>query len=107
MLYIVVGAIVGALTPALIALAVVIWASVIPAFIAAAIALAPWLIGGAIIGGIVAGIMWVIQNWDKLKAKAGEVWNAITETIRGAFTAIGDYVMGKIQGIIDFYNRMV
>ncbi|OJY74676.1 MAG: hypothetical protein BGP12_06900 [Rhodospirillales bacterium 70-18] len=98
-IYIVAGAIVGALVPA-------IWAAVV-AFGALMVTLAPFIIGGAIIGGIVAGIVWIVQNWDMLKAKAAAVWGAITSTIQGAFQGIEDFVMAKIQAVIDAYNRMV
>ncbi len=98
-IYVVAGAIAGALVPALYAAAV--------AFAALAVSLAPFIIGGAIVGGIVAGIVWIVQNWDMLKVKAAAVWNAITATIEGAFQGIEDFVMAKIQAVIDAYNRMV
>ena len=98
-IYIVAGAIVGALIPA-------IWAAV-TAFAALAITLAPFIITGAVIGGVVAGIVWIVQNWDMLRAKASAVWGAITSTIRDAFQSVTDFVMDKVQMVIDAYNRMV
>lgn len=38
---------------------------------------APLLITGAIIGGIIAGALAIVTNWESIKAKAEEIWNAI------------------------------
>lgn len=68
-IYAVAGAIMAAMIPA-------IW-SMVAGFAALAISLAPFLIGGAIIGLLIAGIVWIIQHWDLLKAKAVEIWEGI------------------------------
>ena len=88
-IYIVAGAILGALVPA-------VWAAVV-AFGAWAVAIAPFLIGGAIIGAIVAGIVWVVQNWDMLSAKAAEIWGAIKDKIASIVGAIVDTVNGWLD----------
>ena len=48
-------------------------AALIPAIGGVLAAAAPFLIGGAIIVGIVAAVALLIKNWDKIKAKAGEI----------------------------------
>ncbi len=114
LLIIIAGAIAGALMPAMIELAITIITTVIPAFLAAAVAIAPWIIGGAIIGGIVAGILWIIQNWQLVKAKFLEIWNGI----EGFFISIWDamqtkvqdvvnFIMDKIQAVVQAWNNMV
>lgn len=78
-LYAIAGAILGALMPAIISMATTFLTVMIPAFVAAAVALAPWMIGGAIIAAIVAGVVWIVKNWEMVKAKAIEIWGAIKE----------------------------
>ncbi len=106
-MYIVAGAIVGALVPA-------VWAAVV-AFGAWAIALAPFMIAGAVIAGIIAGIVWIVKNWDMLKAKADEVWTSITTTVLDAvdkivtpvisfFSAMWDGLKTIFNGIVDFFR---
>lgn len=105
--YIVAGAIIGALVPA-------VWAAV-TAFAAWAIALAPFMIAGAVIAGIIAGIVWIVKNWDMLKAKADEIWGNITTTILNAvdaivtpvinfFSGMGDSLKSIFNGIMDFFK---
>lgn len=65
------------LMPALISIATAIYSNIIPAIVAMGVAAAPWLLAGAIVGGLVAGILLIINNWDLLKKKAAELWEAI------------------------------
>lgn len=116
-IYLVSGAIIGALLPA-------IW-STIAGFAAMAIALAPFIIGGAIIGGIVAGIVWIVKNWDMLKAKGFEVvnsiktyfaglrdslvdvWNKIGETASNIIGGIKSNIFGMINQVIEKINSLI
>jgi hypothetical protein len=105
-IYAVAGAIAGALVPALVfSLIPAVWGA-ITAFAAAAIALAPFIIGGAIVGGIVAGIVWIVQNWDMISAKAGEIWNGITETIGGALEATKNWITNVWNSITGFFTQV-
>lgn len=110
-MYLIVGAIVGALIPALISFATTLITVTIPAIISAAAALAPFVIGGAIIGGVVAGIIWVVQNWEMISAKAVEIfqgianflagiWNAITGAIMTAWNTVTGFLTGVWNGIV-------
>jgi tape measure domain-containing protein len=67
--------------PALAAAAATILTTVIPAAISMAVAFWPFLLGGVIIAGLVAGIMYLIQNWELVKAKAAEIWGAVKDFI--------------------------
>ncbi len=116
-IYLVVGAIVGALIPA-------IW-SLVAGFAAMAIALAPFIIGGIIIAGIIAGIVWIVKNWDMLKAKGLEVvtaikeyfiglkdsfkavWNEIAAVASNVVGGIKSTIFGMINSIIEKINSMV
>lgn len=105
-LYAISGAIIGALLPAFVAMSV----AAVTAFAGLAIALAPFLIGGAIIGALVAGVVWLVQNWEMIAAKANEIWmvvvNAFTQmkdAIGAIFNAIGSLVtlyVAFITGLI-------
>jgi len=97
-IYIVAGAIMGALVPAIYSAAL--------AFASAALALAPFLIGGAIIGALVAGIVWIVQNWDMIKAKAMEIWNAITAYLSGIWQSITGAIQAAWNGIKDFFSAI-
>ena len=103
-IYLISGAILGALVPSIVSMAL--------AFASAAVALAPWMIAGALIAGIVAGIMWIVNNWDMLKAKAFEIFNAIASfftgiwaTITGAatsaWTTVTNFLTGIWNGIVN------
>jgi tape measure domain-containing protein len=79
-IYVFAGALVGALIPAAYAAAVAFTAMMLP--------LLPFIIGGAIIGGLIAGIVAIVKNWDMIKAKAEEIWGAITGFVGGKFEEI-------------------
>lgn len=56
---------------------------------------APYLAGGAIIVGLIAGIVLIVKHWDEIKAKAGELkeavsekWNAIKDKTAEAWDAV-------------------
>ena len=70
--------------------------------------------------GIIAGITAVIvalvaigvalwQNWDTIKAKAGEIWNSVTTAVGDAMQDIGDWFNGCIddasQWASDMWNK--
>ena len=61
-----------------------------------------WIAVGivAAIAGLVAAGVVLYNNWDKIKAKAGEVWDGVVEKFNGA--------KAKVKGIIDtikgFFN---
>ena len=99
-LYAIAGAIVGALTPAMVAFVMVTIPAMIAAFATAAIALAPWMIAGAIIGGIVAGVMWIINNWQLVKAEAIAIWNSIKDFFTDNLAAILAVFTGGIGNIV-------
>ncbi len=91
------GAVIGALIPALISLGITLITVTIPAFIAMAVALAPFILGGMIIAGVVAGVLWLIQNWELVRAKAIEIW----EKIKGYLGAVLDWIKTKFKSIAD------
>ena len=95
-IYAIAGAIVGALVPAVYAM--------ISSLVTAAIALAPFLIGGAIIGGIIAGVMWIIENWEMLKASAMQIFQVIADFFVGIWTAISDTTKKVWSGISSFFE---
>lgn len=95
-LIIVSGAIIGLLVPAILSAAA--------SFAALAISMAPFLLGGAIIGAIVAGIVWIVKNWDMIKAKGAEVWDALTSKIGGAIDAMYDKIKSVWTAISDFFT---
>lgn len=83
-IWLVVGAVVGALIPAL-------WGMATAAYSAAAgmiAALWPFALIGAAIAGLVLGILWVVKNWDLIKEKTFEVWNAISGFLVGIWNGI-------------------
>jgi hypothetical protein len=89
------GALVGALIPAIYAM--------IAAFVAGAIALAPFMIGGAVIAGLVYGITSIAKNWEQTKDSIGFIWETIKE-IWGAGT---DWVKGKIDDLIGWFDNLI
>jgi len=126
------GAIIALFIPSIISAAVATWGMATAAIatgISIAIAFAPLFISGAVIAGVIAGIIWVVKNWDMLKAKATEIWGAITKYISTAcdsikttatniFTSIGEFIKGiwdgivnnikgAINGIISMINSMI
>lgn len=77
-------------------------------------AAAPWIIGGAIVAGLVAGVIWVVKNWDTVKAKTKEIADAIgtffggmAERVKGAFTSMVDWIFTKLQPVVDRINRVI
>ena len=102
-MYLIVGAIVGALIPALISFATTLITVTIPAIISAAAALAPFVIGGAIIGGVVAGIIWVVQNWEMISAKATEIFQRIANFLTGIWTSITTEIQAVWNNIASFF----
>lgn len=101
------GAIAGALVPALISFAVTLWTVTIPAIAAMVIALAPFILGGLIIAGVIAGIVWVVKNFDWLKAKAIEIWTAIKEKAAEIWDAVTNTIMEKVKAVTDFVERQI
>lgn len=59
------------------------------------------LIAGAIAGLIAVGVL-LIKNWDKIKAKALEVWNKIQDFFANAIKSIVDTVNSRFGWIISF-----
>lgn len=60
-----------------------------------------WVVAG-IMALIVAGVL-LYKNWDTVKEKAGLVWDAIVNVIRGPANAI----IGFANGIITAYENMI
>lgn len=85
--------------PAIVSLATTIFTSVIPAIVSMAVAFWPFLLAGVIIAGVVAGIMWIVQNWDMLSAKALEIWGKITATVGEYVQKIKDVISGFLDGV--------
>lgn len=52
----------------------------------------------AIVALIAVGVA-LYQNWDTVKAKAGEVWNAVTSVISGAVSSAASFVSEKFGNI--------
>ena len=81
-------------------------AALIPAIGGVLAAAAPFLIGGAIIVGIVAAIAMLIKNWDKIKAKAGEIaakagekWDKFKSDTAQKFGEAADAAKQKIDDL--------
>ena len=94
----VVGFISGTAIPAI--------AAAVPVIGSVAVAAAPFLIGGAIIAGIVAGGVYVVNHWDDIKAKAGELgekisekWTGIKDSISGAWDSVSSKTSEVWDGI--------
>ena len=89
-LLLVAGAIVGMLTPAIYA--------ALTAFYLWADAMAPWALGGAAVGALVAGIIWIVKNWDDLKARleSNETIKAALDAIREAFNSVWQVVREQL-----------
>jgi len=93
-IYLISGAILGSLVPSIVSMGL--------AFAATAVALAPWMIAGALIAGIVAGIVWIVQNWDMLKAKATEIFQGIANFLSGIWTTITEAIQTAWNSVISF-----
>lgn len=104
------GIITGLFVPAILSAAI--------AFGTAAIALAPFVLGGALIGGVIAGILWIVQNWDMISAKAVQIWDGIknyfagvwaniTGTIQSAWNKVAEFFGSIWQGILDTFTFYV
>ena len=52
----------------------------------------------AIVALIAVGVA-LYQNWDTVKAKAGEAWNAVTSTVSGAASSAASFVSEKFGNI--------
>lgn len=89
-LLLVAGAIVGMLTPAIYA--------ALTAFYLWAATMAPWALGGAAVGALVAGIIWIVKNWDDLKARleSNETIKAALDAIREAFNSVWQVVREQL-----------
>lgn len=77
--------------------------SVVTGFVALVIAAGPFLLAGVVIAGIVAGVLWVVQNWEMLKSRAIEIWNAVAsfftsiwEGIKGVFNLAVAFIVGLV-----------
>lgn len=103
LLIVLAGVIAGALTPAIISFGI----AAASAFYAMAVAAAPWLIGGAIIGGIVAGVVWIVKNWETVKAKLSEIWAGITGQFKGMINSLIGMGEGWVNGFIDGINGII
>lgn len=100
------GAIAGLLMPAIIG-----WTTAMAGLL---ITMAPWLIGGAVIGGIVAGIVWIVKNWDMIRAKTIEIWGAIKQYFKDVWAGIKayaqeaiDFIMDKVKAVTKAWNDMI
>jgi len=92
-------------------LAGVITAVLIPALVAGAAAIGkiflaltvgnPW---GLAIGAIVALATAIYLNWDTIKAKTIEIWNAITDFVSGVWNEIVSTAQSIWGGIKDFFG---
>src|SRR5690606_26756733 len=51
-----------------------------------------------LIAGIVALVVIIVKNWDTIKAKTQELW----EAVGAIFTQIKDAVMGAVMAFVDF-----
>ena len=56
----------------------------------------------AIAAAVAIGVL-LYKNWDKIKAKAAEVW----ATVKEKFAAIKDAIMKPIQTAVEFVKRMI
>ena len=61
------------------------------------------LVAAAIAAVTAAGVL-LYQNWDTIKAFAGEAWGAITDTVKGAVNTMSGVIEGFVNGIIDAFN---
>jgi len=90
-LYIIAGAILGALVPAIIAATIT--------FATFLISLAPFMLGGAIIAGIIAGIIWIVKNWEMIKAKTIEIWGAIKLFFANVWESIKNSLSSALSSV--------
>lgn len=59
------------------------------------------------IAALIAIIILLVENWDKVKEVATNVWNAIVGAVQGAVESIVNFIDGLIGGIIDALNGVV
>lgn len=74
----------------------------------------PILIAIGVIGALVAAGVWLYQNWDMVREKAGELvetikqkWNDFKEATVQKFTEIKEGAQQKIQGMKDAVNEKI
>ncbi|MFJ2370881.1 hypothetical protein [Microbacterium sp. NPDC087665] len=60
----------------------------------------------AAIGLIIAGVVLVIQNWDKIAAKASEVWGAVVQWCTDVATWIGENIVKAIEEVGNFFSDL-
>lgn len=58
----------------------------------------------AAIALIVAGVVLVIQNWDKIAAKAAEVWGAVVKWCQEVASWIGDNITAAVREVGNFFS---
>jgi len=69
-------------------------------------ALAPYILIAAVIAGVIAVIVLLVQNWDTVKQKATEVWQAVVECFTGMWNTITETVGNIIDGIVSGFNTV-
>jgi hypothetical protein len=85
------------------------WIAMAAASIANAIVMAAsWLLAFwpiALIVVAVAGLAaLIIMNWDTIRNKTVEIWNAIWKFVSDLITTIVDWVKARVQNIVDAWN---
>ncbi|WP_217182602.1 hypothetical protein [Streptomyces sp. AC495_CC817] len=58
----------------------------------------------AAIALLVAGVVLVIQNWDKIAAKAAEVWGAVVKWCQDVATWIGENIVAAVVEVGNFFS---
>ncbi len=66
------------------------------------VALGP--IGVAIAAAVAAGVI-LYKNWDTIKEKATEIWNAVKETVSSAWDGIKSAISEKMEAIKSFISN--
>lgn len=87
-----VGTAVGTVMSILGGLTTFVGATLIPGIAAIAPVAAPLLAGGAVILGVAAGAIFLMQHWDQIKEKAGEVKEAVVEKWNNLKEGVGTAV---------------
>ena len=66
------------------------------------VALGP--IGVAIAAAVAAGVL-LYKNWDTIKEKATEIWNAVKETVSSAWDGIKSAISEKMEAVKSFISN--
>ena len=61
----------------------------------------------AAMAALITIIVLVVQHWDELKAKAGEVWEGVVSTTKSAVNSIIGFINGMISAVTAGINAVI